>query len=47
MADWDADSPQLRENLSAVLRRIREDARLRKPLSIESVRQWHVDVMYG
>lgn len=47
MADWDADSPQLRQNLLKVLRQARDDARQRKPLSLETLRQWHRDIMYG
>jgi hypothetical protein len=45
MADWDADSPQLRQNLKTVLRRIRDDARRRDLPTVEAARQWHVAIM--
>jgi hypothetical protein len=47
MADWDADSPQLQQNLSAVLRDLRDDARQRKMPSVEMARIWQERVMGG
>ena len=38
MPDWDADSPWLRRNLAALLRRIRDEARQRVDLSLDSIR---------
>ena len=45
MADWDADSAQLHDNLAQLLRRIRQDARRRDSLTIEDARRWHSEVM--
>ena len=47
MPDWDEDSPQLRENLSKVLRDIRRGAKRRDVLTLDSARQWQRDTMYG
>lgn len=47
MPDWDADSPQLRQNLAQLLRKIREDARRREPPTVESARRWHAATMHG
>lgn len=47
MPDWDQNSPELRKNLQAVLRRIRDDARNRRPLNLETIRKWHRDSMKG
>lgn len=47
MPDWDADSPQLRQNLGSLLRAIREAARRREPLSLASARQWHQEILKG
>lgn len=41
MADWDADSRQLRKNLKEALRGIREDARQRQRPTVEVARRWH------
>ncbi|KAF0095811.1 MAG: filamentation induced By CAMP protein Fic [Puniceicoccaceae bacterium 5H] len=41
MPDWDEDSPQLRDNLRALLRAIRDAARRREALSVETIREWH------
>jgi Fic family protein len=46
-SDWEEDSPQLRENLGKVVREIRDDARERRPWSVESVREWHVKIMHN
>jgi hypothetical protein len=47
MADWDADSPQLQQNLSAVLRDLRNDARQRKVPSVKMARECQKRVMHG
>ena len=47
MPDWDADSPQLRRNLKQPLRRIRDEARQRRKLRLESLRLWHKEAMPG
>lgn len=47
MADWDRDSPTLRNNLHRILRGIRDDARRRKPPSLDDARRWHSDMMAG
>lgn len=47
MADWDDDSSQLRDNLARVLRGTRDDAHRRRPPSLETARQWHVEIMQG
>jgi hypothetical protein len=47
MADWDVDSPQLRQNLIEVLRRILGDARARAFPTVELARRWHFDMMQG
>jgi Fic family protein len=45
MADWDADTPQLNDNLTRLLRRIREDARRRDSPTVEDARHWHAEAM--
>jgi len=45
MADWDEDSPILCANLTRLLNFIRDDARARKPLSVEDARMWQVETM--
>lgn len=47
MADWDEDSPRLRENLNNVLSKIRDDAERRVKLTLESARQWQRGTMDG
>jgi hypothetical protein len=47
MADWDADSPQLRSNLAKVFARVRDEALGRQPLTIEVARGWQLDIMAG
>ena len=41
MADWDQDSPELRENLKRVLCDIRDSALRREALEVETIREWH------
>jgi hypothetical protein len=43
--DWDEDSPELRRNLAGLLERIEEDARHRKPPTVETARRWQIDIM--
>jgi Fic family protein len=45
MADWDADSPELHDNLTRLLRRIRRDAQRRAVPTVEDARRWHVETM--
>lgn len=47
MADWDADSPQLRANLAKVFARVRDEALGRKPLTAEVARVWQLEMMEG
>jgi Fic family protein len=46
LADWDADSPQLRRNLTELLARIRDAARGRELPTVEAARRWHVEMMH-
>ena len=47
MADWDEDSPRLRENLTQVLRDIRDSALRRAAPTLEAPRKWQSDTMAG
>lgn len=47
MADWDADSTRLRQNLTQVLRDIRDNAQRRDTPTIEAARKWQADTMAG
>lgn len=47
MADWDADSPQLRKNLESVIRAVRDAARERVAPSLALARDWHETIMQG
>ena len=47
MADWDANSPRLTENLVGVLRGARAAAFRRDAPSPEDARVWHRDMMAG
>jgi hypothetical protein len=47
MADWDDDTPQLRSNLAAVFRRVRDEALRRESLTSEAARGWQRDIMRG
>ncbi len=44
MVDWDANSPQLEQNLRRVLEAAREAARRRELPSLQSMRRWHAEV---
>jgi Fic family protein len=45
MVEWDADSPELQDNLRRLLRRIRQSARRREPPTVAGARQWHAEIM--
>ena len=45
MADWDADSPQLRRNLASVARAISDSADRRDKPSLDLAREWHRQTM--
>lgn len=45
MADWDADSAQLEQNLRGVLETIRNDAHRRTAPSLKAARRWHADTL--
>ena len=47
MADWDADSPALRQNLVRTLRRIRDSAALRGTVRASDAATWHREIMDG
>src|ERR1700710_2478554 len=47
MADWDDDTPRLRSNLTQVIRRVRDEALRREPLTSESARGWQLDILQG
>ena len=43
--DWDADSPELRQNLAGILESIAEEAPRREPPTVETARRWQVEIM--
>lgn len=45
MADWDANSAPLEQNLLRVLETIRDNARRRTVLSVETARRWHAETL--
>jgi len=47
VADWDADSPRLRQNLVAVLRDARDRASRREVPTVEDARRWQRHTMAG
>ena len=47
MTDWDADSPALRRNLTAVGKAIANSANRRAKPSLELVREWHRRTLVG
>lgn len=47
MAEWDADSPRLRRNLTEVLRDARDRAVRRDVPTVEDARRWQRDTMAG
>jgi len=47
MTNWDDDTPQLRDNLARIFRRVRDAALRREPLDTEVARGWHVDFLQG
>jgi Fic family protein len=47
VADWDEDSPQLRQNLTRVLEQIGQDAEQRQTPTVEMARRWQSLFMQG
>jgi hypothetical protein len=47
VADWDADSPRLRQNLVGVLRDVRDRAARGDVPAVEDARRWQGDTMAG
>jgi Fic/DOC family len=47
MADRDADSPQLEQNLRQVLEAIRDDAHRRAPPSVQDARRWRSQALHN
>jgi Fic family protein len=47
MPDWDEESSRLRRNLTNLLRQIRDEARTRQKVSLDSVRHWHKVMLQG
>lgn len=47
MPNWDEDSPQLRQNLTAVLQEIVQAAEQRVTPRLEAARRWHILLMEG
>ena len=47
MADWEVDSPRLRNNLLEVLRDARDRAVRRDVPTVEDARRWQRDTMAG
>jgi Fic/DOC family len=47
VADWDEDSPRLRQNLAQVLRDVRDSALRRDTPRVDAARQWQVDTLAG
>ena len=47
MADWDEDSPRLRQNLARVLEEIVQASQARETPTLKAVRHWHTLVMQG
>jgi hypothetical protein len=43
--DWDADSPELRQNLAGLLQSIKQDAHQRKQPTVETARRWQSEIM--
>src|SRR5436190_23357784 len=47
VADWDADSPQLRQNLTRLLEELADQANRREIPTIELAREWQRRLMQG
>ena len=47
MPDWDADSPELRQNLTRLLEEVADHANQRKKPTIELAREWQRRIMQG
>jgi len=43
--DWDADSPELRQNIAGLLGSIEQDSPQRKPPTVEAARRWQSEIM--
>lgn len=43
--DWDADSPQLRRNLTRVLQSAEAESHARTPLDLDTARRWQREIM--
>lgn len=47
MPTWDADSPELAENLRRVLDDVVRHAQQREPFTLADIRRWHADILRG
>ncbi len=47
MPNWDEDTPQLRQNLTRLVRRIRDEARRRVEPDLATARSWHRGFLHG
>lgn len=43
--DWDADSPELRRNLTRVLQAAEAESLARAPLNLDTARRWQREIM--
>jgi hypothetical protein len=46
-ADWDEDSPRLRDNLAALLHALADTAGRRRIIDLDVIRRWHTAIMKG
>lgn len=47
MVDWDDDSPRVAENLKSLLRKLRDRAADRAPITVADAKAWHAEIMTG
>lgn len=47
MVDWDDDSPRVAENLKSLLRKLRDRAADRAPITVADAKAWHEEIMTG
>lgn len=47
MADWDEDSPRLRQNLTRILEQLADNSAQRKPPTLDLARNWQRDFLQG
>ncbi len=47
MADWDANSPRLSQNLQRILRNIADGSESRRIPAVQTARLWHRQMMDG